>query len=59
MIVRDHNYQNAIKIATEQVGRWNAKTALALMEAAGVEDAEVQIDETSRELRHVRKYAIW
>ncbi len=50
--------QNAISIATEQVGRWNAKTALALMEAAGVEDAEVQIDETSRELRHVRKYAI-
>ncbi|KAL7546805.1 hypothetical protein ACHAWF_010140, partial [Thalassiosira exigua] len=50
--------KNAIRIATEQVGRWNAKTALALMEAAGVEDAEVQIDETSRELRHVRKYAI-
>jgi hypothetical protein len=50
--------RNAIQIATEQVGRWNAKTALALMEAAGVEDAEVQIDETSRELRHVRKFAI-
>ena len=50
--------QNALRIATEQVGRWNAKCALALMEAAGVEDAEVQIDETSRELRHVRKYAI-
>jgi hypothetical protein len=49
---------NAIQIATENVGRWNAKTALALMEAAGVEDAEVQIDETSRELRHVRKFAI-
>ncbi|KAL7537301.1 hypothetical protein ACHAXR_007721 [Thalassiosira sp. AJA248-18] len=50
--------QNAIRIATEQVGRWNAKAALALMAAAGVEDAQVQIDETSRELRHVRKYAI-
>lgn len=49
---------NAIQIATENMGRWNAKTALALMEAAGVEDAEVQIDETSRELRHVRKFAI-
>jgi len=55
---KEASRQNAIKIATEQVGRWNAKTALALMEAAGVEDAEVQIDETSRELRHVRKYAI-
>jgi hypothetical protein len=50
--------RNAIQIATEQLGRWNAKAALALMEAAGVEDAEVQIDETSRELRHVRKFAI-
>lgn len=28
------------------------------MAAAGVGDAEVKIDETSRELRHVRKYAI-
>ena len=55
---KESSRQNAISIATEQVGRWNAKTALALMEAAGVEDAEVQIDETSRELRHVRKYAI-
>ncbi len=32
--------------------------ALLHQEAAGVEDAEVQIDETSRELRHVRKFAI-
>lgn len=55
---KESSRENAIRIATEQAGRWNAKTALALMEAAGVEDAEVQIDETSRELRHVRKYAI-
>jgi len=55
---KEASRQNAVRIATEQVGRWNAKTALALMEAAGVADAEVQIDETSRELRHVRKYAI-
>lgn len=55
---KEASHQNAIRIATEHVGRWNAKTALALMEAAGVKDAEVQIDETSRELRHVRKYAI-
>jgi hypothetical protein len=32
--------------------------SLLHQEAAGVEDAEVQIDETSRELRHVRKFAI-
>lgn len=50
--------QNALRMAKERVGRWDAQTALAVMEAAGVDDAEVQMDETSRELRHVRKYAI-
>lgn len=50
--------QNALRMAMQRVGRWNAETALAIMEAAGVEDAEVQMDETSRELRHVRKFAI-
>jgi len=58
MFENEASRQHVIRIATEQAGRWNAKTALALMEAAGVADAEVQIDETSRELRHVRKYAI-
>jgi hypothetical protein len=50
--------QSALRMAIQRVGRWNAETALAIMEAAGVEDAEVQMDETSRELRHVRKFAI-
>eukprot|EP00804_Cyclotella_cryptica_P026011 CCRYP_018193-RB/>CCRYP_018193-RB protein AED:0.04 eAED:0.04 QI:322/1/1/1/0.83/0.85/7/554/1291 len=50
--------QKALRMAMQRAGRWNAETALAIMEAAGVEDAEVQMDETSRELRHVRKFAI-
>lgn len=50
--------QNALRMAMQRVGRWNAETALAIMEAAGVGDAEVQMDETSRDLRHVRKFAI-
>lgn len=50
--------QHALRMAMQHVGRWNAETALAVMEAAGVDDAEVQMDETSRELRHVRKFAI-
>jgi len=50
--------QAALKIAIDQVGRWDANTAQTILQAAGVEDAEVTIDETSRELRHVRKYAI-
>lgn len=50
--------QDVMNMAVDQVGRWNANTAQSILEAAGVVDAEVTIDETSRELRHVRKYAI-
>lgn len=50
--------QAALNIAIDQVGRWDANTAQTILLAAGVEDAEVTIDETSRELRHARKYAI-
>lgn len=50
--------QAALNVAIDQVGRWDANTAQTILLAAGVEDAEVTIDETSRELRHVRKYAI-
>ena len=55
---RNKKRQNAIQIVKENPGRWNQATALAIMSAAGIDDAKVQIDETSRELRHVRKYAI-
>lgn len=50
--------ENALRLTMQRVGRWDAETALAVLEAAGVRDAEVQMDETSRELRHVRKFAI-
>lgn len=50
--------QAALNIAIDQVGRWDANSAQTILLAAGVQDAEVTIDETSRELRHVRKYAI-
>ncbi len=50
--------QAALNMAIDQVGKWDANTAQTILLAAGVEDAEVTIDETSRELRHVRKYAI-
>ena len=50
--------QHALRMVLRRVGRWNAETALAIMETAGITDAEIQMDETSRELRHVRKFAI-
>jgi len=45
-------------LARDRVGRWDSKLALAIMEAAGIEDAEVRVEETTRELRLVRKLAI-
>jgi len=44
--------------AKSRMGRWNASLALQVMETAGVKDAEVRVEETTRELRLVRKYAI-
>ena len=41
-----------------RIGRWDAKLAMAIMEAVGVSDANVRVEETTRDLRMVRKYAI-
>lgn len=49
---------NALQIARDRVGRWNSKLAMAIMTAVGVDDPNVHVDQTSRELRLVRKYAI-
>lgn len=49
--------QGVINMAIDQSGRWSSDTALTILQAAGVVDAQEKIDETSRELRHVRKYA--
>ena len=48
----------ALLLASDRVGRWNGELALSLMECSGVEDAEVRVEETTRDLRLVRKYAI-
>jgi hypothetical protein len=48
----------ALQMTRERVGRWDAKLALAIMEAVGVEDPNVRVEETTRELRLIRKYAI-
>lgn len=42
----------------QRIGRWDAKLALSIMEAVGVDDANVRVEETTRDLRMVRKYAI-
>ncbi|CAB9525152.1 expressed unknown protein [Seminavis robusta] len=49
---------NALQIARERVGRWNSDLAMAMMKAVGVDDPNVRVEQTTRELRLVRKYAI-
>lgn len=48
----------ALDQARSRLGRWDAKLALAIMEAVGIDDAEVQVEETTRDLRLVRRHAI-
>lgn len=48
----------AMNNCRERIGRWDAKLAMYIMEAVGVSDANVRVEETTRDLRMVRKYAI-
>lgn len=48
----------ALDIAKERVGKWDSKLSLAIMEAVEVDDPNVRVDETTRDLRLIRKYAI-
>jgi hypothetical protein len=49
---------NAMQLCRKRIGRWDAKLAMSIMEAVGVDDANVRVEETTRDLRMVRKYAI-
>ena len=48
----------AMELVRGRVGRWDSKVGLAIMKAVGAEEGEVRVDETTRELRIVRKFAI-
>ncbi len=48
----------ALELCRARIGRWDSKVAMAIMEAVGVDDANVRVEETTRDLRMVRKYAI-
>lgn len=50
--------EKAVETARERPGLWDAKLALSIMEAVGISDAEVRVEETTRDLRLVRKHAI-
>ena len=48
----------ALDLARERVGKWDSQLSLALLEAVGIDDPHVRMEETTRDLRLVRKYAI-
>jgi len=48
----------AMNDCRSRIGRWDAKLAMSIMEAVGVTDANVRVEETTRDLRMVRKHAI-
>jgi len=48
----------AMDLARRRVGRWNAEMANAIVDALGIEDKEVKMEETTRDLRSVREHAI-
>jgi hypothetical protein len=53
-----HQRDRAMEIGRQRIGRWDAKLAMAIMEAVGVDDPNVRVEETTKELRLVRKFAI-
>jgi hypothetical protein len=48
----------AMELVRARIGRWDSKVGLAIVKAVGAEEGEVRVDETTRELRIVRKFAI-
>jgi hypothetical protein len=48
----------ALLLARQRVGRWDSKLGLAIMRAVGIDDPNVRVEETTRDLRLIRKYAI-
>lgn len=50
--------EKALQLARSRLGKWDAELALAIIEAVGIDDAEVQVEETTRDLRLVRRHAI-
>ena len=56
--IRMKQRDKAMNDCRSRIGRWDAQLAMAIMEAVGVSDANVRVEETTRDLRMVRKYAI-
>jgi hypothetical protein len=57
-VKKDIRRVQALRIAGGRLGKWNAELALAIIEAVGVDDPNIRVEETTKDLRLIRKYAI-
>jgi hypothetical protein len=48
----------ALDVARHRIGRWDSTLAVAIMEAVEVDDPNVRVEETTKDLRLVRKFVI-
>jgi hypothetical protein len=55
---RSQRRDKALRLVRQSLGRWDAQFALAIMEAVGIDDPNIQVEETTRDLRLVRRHAI-
>ena len=51
-------FERILMLVNDRAGLWDAELAMAIMEAAGIDDADVLVEETSRDLRAVRKLSV-
>ena len=52
------DFEKILMLVNDRAGRWDAELAMTVMEAAGIVDADVMVEETSRDLRAVRKLSV-
>eukprot|EP00559_Dactyliosolen_fragilissimus_P000843 CAMPEP_0184868062 /NCGR_PEP_ID=MMETSP0580-20130426/28950_1 /TAXON_ID=1118495 /ORGANISM="Dactyliosolen fragilissimus" /LENGTH=1707 /DNA_ID=CAMNT_0027368695 /DNA_START=308 /DNA_END=5432 /DNA_ORIENTATION=- len=49
--------EKALFLASDKAGRWDAELSLTVLEAVGIQDAQLSMEDTTRDLRQVRKMA--
>ena len=52
------DFEKILMLVNDRAGVWDAELAMVVMEAAGIDDADVLVEETSRDLRTVRKLSV-
>jgi len=51
----DDNFDEVMELVTQNSGNWDHNLAIAILEASGIENPEILIDDATREVRAARK----